>query len=148
MTISLERFVRCSFSLSEDYLAAYFDRAAHGGSEGLMRVPFFGHRTLGLSKMVDIVYGVSPDRTEEGRPHDEVAVNWRSPSRFLPAFEGRLRTRIHMPGTDLLFEGTYAPPFGALGRLFDAIVGRTLARATMRDLLARLATDMEAKEVA
>ncbi|MBC5810243.1 MAG: hypothetical protein GIW95_05215 [Candidatus Eremiobacteraeota bacterium] len=148
MTISLERFVRCSFSLSEGYLAAYFDRAAHGGFEGVMRVPFFGHRTLGLSKMVEIDYSVTPDHSEGGRPHDGVTVNWRSPSRLLPAFEGRLRTRIHMPGTDLLFEGRYSPPFGAFGRLFDAIVGRMLARATMRDLLARLATDMEAKEVA
>jgi hypothetical protein len=44
----------------------------------------------------------------------------------------------------LVLEGTYEPPFGLLGSAFDAIVGKRIAAQSGRELLARIASFIEA----
>jgi hypothetical protein len=39
-------------------------------------------------------------------------------------------------------DGTYVPPGGLLGRVFDAAVGRRMARTSMADFIDRLATEI------
>lgn len=65
---------------------------------------------------------------------------------LLPHFHGTVRFRIAGSATRVLVEGSYRPPFGSLGRLFDHLVGCHIARASVRDLARRLADYLEARE--
>jgi uncharacterized membrane protein len=74
-------------------------------------------------------------------------IHWTAGTRFFPDFHGALRLRIaSVEETRLSLEGTYQPPFGAFGAVFDLVIGRRIARATMRDLLQRLGDAMEHRE--
>jgi len=76
-------------------------------------------------------------------------VEWRAGTRLFPDFHGTLRLRIASIETTLLtFEGAYRPPFGPPGLLFDAVIGRHIAEATMRDLIKRIGDALEAQELA
>jgi len=56
-----------------------------------------------------------------------------------PTFHGTLSVADEGPGWSRLeIDGTYAPPFGPIGAVFDAAVGRRIAQATLRELLAEL----------
>jgi hypothetical protein len=44
----------------------------------------------------------------------------------------------------LVLRGTYAPPLGAVGAAFDAVVGHRIAQSTARNLLATIADSIEA----
>jgi hypothetical protein len=62
-----------------------------------------------------------------------------------PTFNGG----ISLPNADdydscfIALDGTYEPPFGALGEAFDRTIGRAIAESTGRDLLERIGTFME-----
>jgi uncharacterized membrane protein len=85
---------------------------------------------------------VRTDLSEPGRPHDEIALQWSSRSRILPDFRGTVRFRIAGSGTRLVLDGEYVPPGGRIGGLFDTLVGRHVARATLRDFAGRLADEL------
>jgi hypothetical protein len=38
----------------------------------------------------------------------------------------------------LVLDGSYEPPLGSAGRIFDAVVGRRIAHATAADLLTHM----------
>jgi uncharacterized membrane protein len=87
------------------------------------------------------------DEDEPGRAHDALEIDWTAGTRFFPDFRGALRLRIaSVEETRLTLEGWYRPPFGPFGAVFDVLVGRRIARATMRDLLRRLGDAMEKRE--
>jgi hypothetical protein len=44
----------------------------------------------------------------------------------------------------LVLEGTYEPPFGIVGSAFDLLIGNRIASQSARELLARIASSMEA----
>jgi len=54
-----------------------------------------------------------------------------------PAFEGKLTLRAgeDYDESELELEGRYEPPGGAVGKLFDDVVGRRIAHATLGSLL-------------
>lgn len=52
-----------------------------------------------------------------------------------PALTGVMTARAHSTHATLHFMGSYAPPFGIAGRFFDALVGRHIARISVRMLL-------------
>ena len=146
--VSVERVARCPFSLAFEYAAGFFREAAGGGGEvGVpLRdlVPTLGGR---LHEPVRIVAIKRPDGAEPGRAHDEFEVGWTAGTRFFPDFHGTLRLRIaSVEETLLTLQGEYRPPFGALGAAFDALIGRRIARATMGDLLDRLAQKMDERQ--
>ena len=60
-----------------------------------------------------------------------VAFGWRPVWRGFPAFGATLTVRRRGTITELVLEGSYEPPGGAVGRLFDRVIGRKLAAATM-----------------
>lgn len=146
--VVVERVVRCPFSVAHEYAEDFFRACMARGPE--VRVPLNELvPTLGgrLRRPVEIAFGRRPDETETGRPHDELEINWTAGTRFFPDFQGTLRLRIvSVDASGLALEGTYRPPFGAAGAVFDALAGRRIARATMRDLLERLAGAMERRE--
>ncbi|MDB5073528.1 MAG: hypothetical protein JWM87_4639 [Candidatus Eremiobacteraeota bacterium] len=145
-----ERVARCPFSVAHEYAEDFFRQAAARGAEVGVRlrdvVPTLGGR---LRQPVQLVSGRRPDEAESGRAHDELEICWTAGTRFFPDFRGTLRLRIaSVDETRLTLEGTYHPPFGAAGLVFDRLIGRRIARATMRDLLERLAGAMERREEA
>ncbi len=146
--VTAERIVRCPFSVAHEYAEGFFVEAARKGAEVGIRlrdvVPTFGGR---LKQPVQLDTSRRPDEAETGRGHDAFEIDWTAGTRFFPDFHGALRLRIASVEETLLhLDGEYHPPFGLPGALFDALVGRRIAAATMRDLLRRLGTAMEARE--
>ncbi len=145
--VAVERIVRCPFSVAHDYAEDFF-RDAAGAVE--LRVPIRdlaptreGH----LRKRVRLVAERIRDEHDPGRVNDALEIDWVAGTRFFPDFRGMLRLRIDtVETTRLSLEGTYEAPFGVPGRAFDVLVGRRIARATMRDLLRRLGDAMEQRE--
>jgi hypothetical protein len=79
------------------------------------------------------------DTTDQTRIHDALRLRWEAPPRFpLPVMHGLITVRPRAPVTELHMEGTYDPPLGALGRVFDRIVGRHIAQRTMNRFLSEL----------
>jgi hypothetical protein len=146
--VTAQRVARCPFSVALEYAARFFraaaDRGADVGVPLRALVPTLGGR---LHKPVLIEAMQRPDDAEAGRAHDAFEVCWTAGTRFFPDFRGTLRLRIaSVDETLLTLDGEYRAPFGALGAVFDALIGRRIARATMRDLLDRLASEMEERQ--
>lgn len=135
--------MRCPFSVAHDYAEDFFAGASRGVE---LRVPI---RDLGrLRRPVRLIAERRPDEDEPGRLHDQLDIDWSAGTHFFPDFRGTLRLRIEsVETTRLALEGCYEPPFGPLGMLFDLMLGRRIARATMSDLLQRVGDAMEAREV-
>lgn len=138
-----ERLADCPFSAAEEYVCAFLREAKRCGGRFALRG---GLGSLALRRQVRFHYALRPDLDERGRPHDEVALRWSSGSWLLPDFEGAIRLRIAALRTVVRIEGSYRPPLGPLGALFDAVLGRSIARATLDDLLARLCAELEGRE--
>jgi hypothetical protein len=143
--VAVERIVRCPFSVAHDYAEDFF------AGEGVeLHVPLRDvapTRGGRLRRRVRLVAQRIVDEDEPGRIHDALEIDWVAGTRFFPDFHGALRLRIEsVETTRLSLEGTYQPPFGVPGHAFDLLVGRRIARATMRDLLRRLGDAMEQRE--
>jgi hypothetical protein len=137
--VTVESVADCPFSMAEEYAAEYLRAAEQHGPEGAIGVPV-------VRRDVTLTFGVHSDIADDGRRHDEVRVRWQSGVRFLPDFRGTIRFRIDGNRTRILVEGTYAPPFGALGAAFDRLAGGSIARASMQDLADRIATHLTRRE--
>ena len=70
---------------------------------------------------------------------------WRPAWRGFPSFGATLTVAPADNDTDLVLEGSYEPPGGVFGRLFDRVVGHKLAARTMDALLTQLALHAENK---
>jgi hypothetical protein len=145
-----ERVANCPFSVAHDYAEDFFKAAATGGSA--IHVPLRDVLpTLRgrLRQPVRIVFERRPDYADAGRTHDALDVAWTAGTRLFPDFHGLLRLGIvSVDETRLTLEGTYRPPLGLPGRLFDLVLGRRIARASLRGLLEELADAMERREAA
>ncbi len=143
--VNVEQIVDCPFSLAIDRAHLIFPVLET--SPEIVRVPY---RALGLplpgtlKHPVAVQFRRQRDATEPGRWHDEIVFEWNALSRWLPDFRGVLRFRVESSRTRIILHGEYVPPFGALGALFDRVIGHRLAQATAGDLVDRLARALEA----
>jgi hypothetical protein len=145
--VAVERVVRCPFSVAHDYAEDFFADAAQGVELHVPLRDLAPTRGGHLRRPVRLIAERIPDEHERGRAHDALEIDWTAGTRFFPDFRGHLRLRIDsVETTRLTLEGTYEPPFGRFGLAFDLVIGRRIARATMRDLLARLGDAMERRE--
>lgn len=145
--VVVERVVRCPFSVAHDYAEDFFASAGQGVELHVPLRDIAPTRGGHLRKHVRLVAQRMPDEHEPGRAHDAMEIDWAAGTRFFPDFHGALRLRIEsVEETRLTLEGTYQPPFGPFGLVFDKLAGRRIARATMRDLLRRLGDAMEQRE--
>ena len=97
-------------------------------------------RALGSSTAgVDVQYSLLYDWTRVAPPRGGVAFSWRPAWRGFPSFGATLTVRPAGQETELVLEGSYEPPGGVVGHLFDRIVGQKLAARTMDALLDELA---------
>ena len=97
-----------------------------------VRVPLLG--LLSLDKEVTVF--LAPAHTGDDYA---MRVAWEPAGGPFPRFRGTLR--VVPVGDETAFlelAGEYEPPGGAAGFLFDRLLGRRVARATVRDLLARI----------
>lgn len=143
--VMAEEYAACPFSIAQEYAVHYLQRAEAGGNEAQIHVPI---RFLPacIRRRTAVTFGLHVDVAEAGRLHDEIRLRWSAGTPLLPDFCGTLRFRIAGQGTDVLIEGTYRVPFGALGRLFDDVIGRHIARASLGDFARRIARRLEANE--
>lgn len=144
--VRVERVVDCPFSLATELASIIFPALERAGDG--VRLPFRAFALPlrgGIARSVEVRYRRQPDRCEPGHAHDEISFDWNAHSRFLPNFSGTLRFRIEATRTRIVLAGAYAPPLGALGALFDRVLGGRLAQATARDLVDRTALALEEK---
>jgi hypothetical protein len=75
-----------------------------------------------------------------------LSLSWKAEgSDAFPEFRGTVRVVDSTRDEDsvLVISGTYRPPGGFAGRVFDATVGARIARATLDDLLRQLSDRIE-----
>jgi hypothetical protein len=137
--VAEESVADCPFSMAQEYASEYLRAAEKHGPESAIGLP-------ALRRDVSLTFGLRSDIADDGRAHDEIRLRWRSGVMLLPDFHGTIRFRIDGARTAVLVEGSYAPPFGAFGRLFDRIVGRAIARGSVHDLATRLAAHLSRRE--
>jgi hypothetical protein len=144
-SIAVSATAACAFSIADEYAADYLRDAERGGAAAGVRVPWSlpfpapQHR-------VALTFGLHRDVTDGGRSHDEIRFHWNSNSQLLPDFRGTLQFRIDGDQTRILLDGTYLAPLGALGRFFDLIAGRRIARTSLQDVADRIAADLSERE--
>jgi hypothetical protein len=120
-------------------------RERHGDVIARLQAFFSQHpklqvRALGSSTAgVEVRYSLLYDWTRVAPPRGGIAFAWRPGWRGFPSFGATLTVRPTGEETDLVLEGSYEPPGGFVGRLFDRIVGQKLAARTMDALLDQLA---------
>ncbi len=99
-----------------------------------------------VSERVAVSTEMVEDIEDTARKHEALNVHWKPQRRYLfPDFHGVLTVRPQARGSSLRIDGTYQPPFGSLGRVFDALAGRIVARRTLERLLDDLAQKIEAR---
>ncbi len=145
-SVLVERFVECPFAVTEDYAADYLRRAEAGGPESIVRASIFGSAAIVPRRKVAVTFGLRRDAGNAERSHDEISIFWDARSWMFPNFNGSIRFEVSSRGTRLILSGSYQPPFGLTGRIFDDLFGRHIAAATMRDYLERLAIDLETRD--
>jgi len=125
-------FAHCAFSAAIEYAHGFLRRAAERG----------WLRELVVESTISSL--VVEDFTDDVRRHDALELRWQPKANYLPSAQALLTVRPHAPqGTELQFSLAYAPPFGALGRQFDACIGRHIAWVTSGLLLRRVRIEIE-----
>lgn len=129
------RDVRCPFSATIEMIERF-------GSRDFKQPvgPFAALRTH-----VHIDLAEVRDLTDQTRIHDALVLKWQAPSPLLPlpVMQGLVTVRPSGPVTELRMEGNYTPPLGALGRLFDRLVGMHIAQRTVNRFLDELGALVE-----
>jgi hypothetical protein len=143
--VTVQAYAACPFSIAQEYAVEYLRRAEAGAPEADIHVPIRFLPAF-LQRSVAVTFGLHVDVSDAGRPHDEIRIRWNAGTPLLPDFRGTLRFRIAAPGTDVLVDGTYGVPFGALGRIFDDLIGHVIAKASVGDLARRIADALETNE--
>jgi hypothetical protein len=132
---------RCPFDRVPAYLATHLARS--GGSVESAVLPM----RLQLGDIV-IEHAISISlRRREGYPgYSFASIAWEAEGGGpFPSFSGSLSAADEGAGFCRLdIDGTYAPPLGPAGALFDAVLGKRIAQASVGDLLLRFKQICEA----
>jgi hypothetical protein len=142
------------------YLACPYDRARRTLEESLhdlarsgrpvvqrLRVPLPARdgQPPSLEKDVIVTYGVGHDPLHFDQPW---TLHWMpSDGGPFPEFNGALTVRADEDYTTCALElrGTYEPPLGVPGAMFDTILGSRIASATAREFLKEIGMQIEAR---
>jgi hypothetical protein len=123
--ISLERVVDCPFGVAQEY------------AEDSLRATW---------PAGELRFAARPDLTDRGKPHDEIAVWWRSGSQLFGDAEVVIRFRILRLSTRTMLYGSCLPALATNGTAADRDAVTCMFRAALRDLLERLADYTEQRE--
>lgn len=117
-------------------------RGKDGVSRLRLRVPTDGP-TQGLALEREVCVQARRARGEASLD-DLMLITWvPEGTAIFPTFEGILIVRSANGASTIELEGTYTPPFGPAGQVFDAAIGHRLAESTARELLKDLKAAVE-----
>ncbi len=84
------------------------------------------------------------DAADSVRAHEALAFRWQPKLHFLPTAQALLTARPHAPpGARLQLRCAYLPPYGRVGRLGDATLGRFVAALAAKVVLFGIARAIE-----
>jgi PAS domain S-box-containing protein len=87
------------------------------------------------------------DVSDHSRLHEAFSFTWRGSGWLpLPVVHGFITVRPNGQLTRLALDGQYVPPFGALGRFFDFVIGRKVAELALQRLADEMASFVERGE--
>lgn len=133
-SVSVTRFVNCPFSAVIDFAE---ETLRSRPDITLSPVPHVGQR-------VNVTAQVTDDTSDTSRLHDALLIAWQPKLRALfPNFHGALTVRPKDRGAWLRIQGSYDPPLGIPGRIFDAVAGRFIARRTLARTLKEVCEAVE-----
>ena len=146
--ISERRRAHVPFLSAPDYLDQYIqDVVTEGGGRIVLSVSVPLER-LGVDRRIEISRLVSvrfekPAGSEPGA--QLTGISWEPEAGPYPRFTGSIRLEAEeVPeACAIVLEGEYDPPLGIIGDAFDAIIGKHIARTTVRNLLDEIAIIME-----
>ncbi len=133
--ITRTTLVKAPLSSVMEYVGDFFRQ------ESVLRVETVAR----VSAPVIVAYELIDDATDVVRRHDACAIRWRPNRRFFPGFRGVITARPHFARACLSLEGEYVPPGGMAGAIFDALVGRWIARDSLGRLLREVADYAESR---
>jgi hypothetical protein len=136
--------VRCPFVDVVPGIHKAFSEAKGSGDYEL-EVPFerIGLPHIGtFSRRARVMLGETKTRSDGATL---IPVRWRdASSNNFPEFDGYIEIiPLGADLTQLAIIGDYVPPFGPVGAIFDAAVGRRIAEVTVEELLVNLRTALE-----
>jgi hypothetical protein len=137
--------VRCSFEDVPKFLDTFFAKHTDGDGAAVVEL----RAPLGDLKLEhDVLVTLSPLPAYTG--YERLAIRWVPTGHGpYPTFEGVLCVSDEGSGfSRLAIDGSYRPPFGAAGALFDAALGKKLAESAVRELLTNLKAAIEGSELA
>jgi hypothetical protein len=136
--------VRCPFEDVPKFLDGFFSKHTDEAGAAVieLRAPL-----ADIKLEHDVLVSLSPLPAYKG--YERIAIRWVPTGHGpYPTFEGILCASDEGSGFSRLdIDGTYQPPFGAAGALFDAAFGKRLAEAAVRELLANLKASVEESEL-
>lgn len=84
------------------------------------------------------------DASDTSRRHEAFSFNWHAIGWFpIPAIHGLMTVRPHGVLTRLTLGWQYIPPYGPIGRAFDALIGWWVVRRSIERFLRDIATFVE-----
>lgn len=137
------RFLKCPYTRAKHYLRDALQSLADTKEQQrlTLRVPFSD--STGLRKDVLVTYGSAADPMHFDEPWQ---VHWVADGGGpYPQFDGELTIRADQdyPTSIIELTGSYKPPLGIAGAVFDAVAGSKIAAATAQNLLEELGNLME-----
>jgi len=144
--------VNSPFGRAPAYLQSYLDTLEKdGGGKTRLRLQASlkdAGLPSGLVLAKDVIAEFEPV-TAPGALEEKTSIAWQPQGGGpYPTFRGFLTIGADEDyGASWLFlDGSYEPPFGAAGAVFDLAIGKRIAQATARELLERLREALEAAE--
>lgn len=146
--LQITRHIACPVGQVPMFLERFF--AAHARDDGHVALTLRAPLNVPGIREMDLAHESVVHVTPAPRPGEMIAryaVSWEAAGGGpFPRFTGTLC----VPNDEdydscfLRLEGTYEPPLGALGQVFDTAIGHAIAERTGEDLLARIAAYVEA----
>lgn len=134
--IRVTGYCECPFSDAIGFAQLSFTEQPH------MQVSPIFTASEGVSQTTQVV----DDATDAVRRHDALLLAWKpNHQTFFPNFRGILTVRPRDRGVWMRLQGFYEPPFGLVGKIFDAVAGKRIAEVTTQRLLDRAIDDIESK---
>jgi len=140
------RVVHCPSREASRYLAAFVAAQRAGGLTAHieLRVPIrvFSDRLPAIELRV---FAAFHSLHAVSDPHPTYSISWSSKGVPFPEFAGALAVEqgLNDDCFGLVLSGHYDLPFGRLGALFDAALGRRIAHGSARDFLRSITDQIE-----
>jgi hypothetical protein len=143
LSVSVPLGTPSGFALA--FLRTFFDGHKNGPAQPQfgLRVPL-GTVASGLTIDKPVTFQLAYVKNPSGE--HALEISWRTPeSKAFPHFSGCFAATPEGENTcRLSLTGSYSAPGGVAGSIFDAAVGKRIARSTIEGLLQRLAAAAEA----